>query len=272
MICSEFKELAGAHALDALDELERTAMEAHLLEPSHEGCVQALERARAAARQLGGAVDDARVPGRVWERIEPGLGPPRRQRGWVAAAGWVTAAALGAAVLLLLQERNRLHREAADLRLGAQSASAAVSASKDLARQCAAQLEAARAGNAAARGAIALLEQPGARVVQLGDMDSSLQTAFAVLAPENKRAVLVSTTLTPTPQRDYQIWVVPGGRRASPIPAGLVGAPVAGVAVAEFDGQALAAGADALSVSAEPKGGSPTGKPTEVVLLARIGD
>ena len=269
MICSEFKELVGAYALDAADEIERAAMDAHLLEPSHEGCVQALERARAAARVLSGAVDDARVPGRVWERIEAGLGP-RSKRSWSAPVAWTVAAALAGAGLFLLQERNRLQREAADLRLSAQSASHSASSSQQLARQCAAQLDAVRAGSASARDAIALLEQPGSRVVPFGDVDRALQSAFAILTADDKRAILVSTTLTPNAQRDYQLWVIPAGRRAAPVPAGLLAAPTAGVAVAEFDVQALSAGAASLAVSAEPKGGSPTGKPTEIVLLARL--
>ena len=150
MICSEFKELVGAYALDSLDEIERAAMEAHLLEPSHEGCLQALERMRAAAAQLSGAVDDARAPARVWERIETGLGP-RRKPSWSAPVGWAAAAALAVATLLLLQERSRLLREVRDLHLTSQSASSAASSSRELARQCAAQLDAAGAGSAAAR-------------------------------------------------------------------------------------------------------------------------
>ncbi len=269
MICSEFKELVGAYALDAVDELERAAMEAHLLEPSHEGCLQALERLRAAAAQLSGGIDDARVPSRVWERIEAGLGPPTK-RSWSAPVGWSVAAAAAIAALFLLQDRNRLRRDALNLRLSAQSASSSASESRELARQCATQLDAARAGSAAARDALALLEQPGARFVQLADVDRALQSAFAVLAADGKRAILVSTTLAPGAQRDYQLWVVPFGRHAAPIPAGLVGAPGAGLVVSEFAAQALSGGVSALEVSAEPKGGSPTGKPTEVVLVAKL--
>ncbi|MGZ6126553.1 MAG: anti-sigma factor domain-containing protein [Myxococcales bacterium] len=269
MICSEFKELVGAYALDALDPLERAAAEAHLMEPRHEGCLQALERARAATLQLGGAVDDAGVPAHVWERIEMGLGP-RRKRSWSAPAGWAAAAVLAVVVLLLLQQQGRLQREGADLRLSVQSATSSAGSSQELARQCAAQLDAERAGSAAAREAIALLERPGSRVVQFGGVGGAVQTAFAVIGDDGKRAILVSTTLAPTPERDYQLWVVPGGRGATPIAAGLVGAPAAGIAVTEFAAQALSAGAAALAVSAEPKGGSPTGTPSEVVLLAKV--
>lgn len=269
MICSEFKELVGAYALDALDDLEHAAMEAHLLEPSHEGCLQALERMRTAAARLSGATDDARVPGRIWERIEAGLGP-RRKPSWSAPAGWAAAAALAVVVLLLLQQRNRLEREVASLRLGAQSASSSASKSQELARQCAAQLDAVRTGSAAAREALALIERPGSRVVQFGSVGGALQSAFAVIGADGARAILVSTTLAPTPAHDYQLWVVPTRRSAAPLPAGLLAPPADGVAVAEFDSRVLQAGAGSLAVSAEPKGGSPTGKPTEVVLLAKL--
>jgi anti-sigma-K factor RskA len=269
MTCAEFQELVGALALDALDPGERAAAEAHLLEPKHEGCLEALRRARAVAGRLSAALDPPRVPHRVWEQIEARLGP-RRERRWSASAGWAAAAALAVVALLLLQQRSRLVREAADLRLRAESAASSASSSQEVARQCAAQLDAARTGNAAAREAIALLEQPGSRVVQFGAAGAATWSAFAVLGAGEKRAILVSTTLAPTAQRDYQLWVVPGGKGAAPVPAGLIGASSAGVAVAEFDPRMLAAGAGALAVSAEPKGGSPTGKPTEVVLLAKI--
>jgi anti-sigma-K factor RskA len=269
MTCAEFQELVGALALDALDPREKADAEAHLLEPKHEGCREALQRARAVAGRLSAALDQPRVPDRVWEQIEGRLGP-RRQRRWSAPAGWAAAAALAVVALVLLQQRSQLLREAADLRLRAQSAASSANSSQELARQCAAQLDAARTGSAAAREAIVLLEQRGSRVVQFSPAGAAIQSAFAVVGAGDKRAILVSTTLLPTAQRDYQLWVVPGGKGAAPVPAGLIGASTAGVAVAEFDPRTLAAGAGALAVSAEPKGGSPTGKPTEVVLLARI--
>ena len=54
------------------------------------------------------------------------------------------------------------------------------------------------------------------------------------------------------------------------MPAGLVEA-AEGVALGDFQAGALARGALALAVSAEPKGGSPTGSPTQVVLVAALG-
>ncbi|HTO99261.1 MAG TPA: anti-sigma factor [Myxococcales bacterium] len=270
MTCAEFKELAGAFALDALEPEERAAAEAHLLELHHEGCKEALQKARATAGRLASALDEPRVAERVWQRIEAGLAAPARRRpAWPASAGWAVAAALAVAAFLLLRDRNRLRDEAGALKAGAEQAAAAANRSADLAGRCARALDAARTGSASAREAIALLERPGARVVAFTGVGKAGQSAFAVLAPDGRRALLVSTTLLPAADRDYQLWVVPAAKGAAPAPAGLVASAANGVAVAEFDSRLLSAGAAALAVSAEPKGGSPTGKPTEVLLLAK---
>ena len=74
MTCAEFKELAAALALDALDPDERARARAHLAEPiGHEGCAEALGRAEQAARLLPGALIDRPPPDRVWRWIEARL-------------------------------------------------------------------------------------------------------------------------------------------------------------------------------------------------------
>ena len=46
MTCVEFKEIAALFAAGALDPPERSAAEAHLGEPTHEGCFEVLRGAR----------------------------------------------------------------------------------------------------------------------------------------------------------------------------------------------------------------------------------
>ena len=71
MTCAEFKELAAALALDALEPDERAMARAHLAEPiPHEGCAESLGRAEAAARLLPGALSDKPPRDRVWRWIE----------------------------------------------------------------------------------------------------------------------------------------------------------------------------------------------------------
>jgi len=261
--CAEFKELVDALALDALDPDERAMARAHLAETiPHEGCAEALARAEAVAGRLSGALIDTRPPDRVWPRIEASIsGAPRRR--WSTAAGWAVAAAASVAAVILAGRSARLRNELESMR--AQTAS-----SDDLARQCLAQLESARRTNALAREAIAVLEQRGSRVVQFAPQGGFAGTALAAVSPDRRRTILLSTTLFPGPARDYQLWVIPPGPGAAPVPAGLL-VPAEGVALGDFQAAALARGAAALAVSAEPKGGSPTGAPTQVVLVAALG-
>ena len=116
---------------------------------------------------------------------------------------------------------------------------------------------------------MALLEQRGSRVVPFAPQGGFGGTAFAVIAPDRRRVILLSTALLPAAARDYQLWVIPPGPGAAPVPAGLV-VTAEGVALGDFQAGALARGALALAVSAEPKGGSPTGAPTTVVLVAAL--
>src|SRR5262249_42306273 len=88
--CAEFKDLAGALALDALDEEERAAALAHLAQAAHEGCHEALARARTTAGLLSGALADVEPSPLVWRRIASRLNPRRR---WAVASGWLAAAA-----------------------------------------------------------------------------------------------------------------------------------------------------------------------------------
>jgi hypothetical protein len=268
--CAEFKELTAALALDALDPDERAMERAHLAEPiPHQGCAEALARAEAVARLLSGALIDTHPADRVWRRIETRLFH-RAPRRWAAAAAWAVAAAACLAAVILAGRNTRLRNERDAARAQASTAQVRAGSSDDLARQCAAQLESARKTSGLAREAIALLQQPGSRVVPFVPQGGFGGAALAVLSPDRRRAILLSAALSPAPARDYQLWVIPPGRGATPVPAGLVEA-AEGVALGDFQASALARGALALAVSAEPKGGSPTGSPTQVVLVAALG-
>jgi anti-sigma-K factor RskA len=267
--CTEFKELAAALALDALDPDERERAYAHLAEGiTHEGCSAAFARAEEAARSLSGAVMDRRPPDRVWRSIGARVSAYTPRRRWAAVAGWAVAAAAAVVALLLAGRGARLKQQVESARGHAATLEAQASSSEQLARQCAAQLESARRTSGLAREAFALLEQRGSKVVPFTPQGGFGGAAFAVIAPDGRRAILFSTTLSPGASRDYELWVIPGPG-AAPVPAGLV-VRAEGVALGDFQAGALARGALALAVSAEPRGGSPTGAPTTVVLVASL--
>jgi anti-sigma-K factor RskA len=104
MTCDEFKEMAAAYALVALDEQERSAC-AHHLETSfpHRGCREAVAAAELVASQLGAALIPQRPSPQVWRAIAARLQgdggaatqpEEARRRGLYHLCGWLVAAAL----------------------------------------------------------------------------------------------------------------------------------------------------------------------------------
>ncbi len=77
-----------------------------------------------------------------------------------------------------------------------------------------------------------------------------------------RRALLNPAALPPAPaQRDYQLWVIVEGN-PNPIPLNVLSGDATAIS--------YPANAVAFAVSIEPKGGSPNGKPTEVVMLGKV--
>ena len=112
MTCDEFKELAPAYALIALDEDERRACVHHLASGAHHrGCVEAVEQASFVAARLGTALAPSLPPPRVWQNIAAEVRAHRpsaalattgamtsleeaRRRGLYQICGWLVAVAL----------------------------------------------------------------------------------------------------------------------------------------------------------------------------------
>src|SRR5262249_20093793 len=112
MTCAEFKELCGAYALGAVDEEERVACEAHLAEPTHEGCREALAAPNATVNAIPLPRPPLRPKPEVWAGIERQLAPaiplaPRRKL-WPVAVPTVLFAAAAALALYLWTDRSAL--------------------------------------------------------------------------------------------------------------------------------------------------------------------
>ena len=83
--------------------------------------------------------------------------------------------------------------------------------------------------------------------------------------PEARRIDMKVVNVNPVPAgKSYELWMIPDGGK--PVPMGLMNET--GVASETVPPELLArlAGAKALAISLEPKGGSPTGQPTGPVL------
>jgi anti-sigma-K factor RskA len=105
MTCDEFKEMAPAYVLVALDEQERSACAQHLATRApHQGCREAVAAAEMVAARLGAALIPQRPSPEVWRAIAARLHEDRgtgsqpddvaRRRGLYHLCGWLVAAAL----------------------------------------------------------------------------------------------------------------------------------------------------------------------------------
>ena len=131
MSCDEFKELAPAYVLVALDEQERSACAHHLATAfPHRGCREAVAAAEMVAAQLGAALIPQRPSPQVWRAIAARVHEDRgssplpeeaRRRSLYHLCGWLVAAAL-VGVYLYNAPLDRRALEAA-IGLGGQFAS-----------------------------------------------------------------------------------------------------------------------------------------------------
>jgi len=245
MTCVEFQEIAALFAAGALDPPERSAAEAHLLEPTHEGCFEALRRASEAWDAVGRSLPPLRPDARVWQGIAARIEQRPRAAAVRTWAGWAVAAALALALVGLTSARIRAERRASVL--------AAAAAERD---QCARDLAEARSETALQREALALLAAPATQVFALAPQQpGSTLTARAVVNLASRAAVLYAAG-PPAPQgKDYELWVIRGDRK---LPAGLLRTQATGAILARIDAALLSEGPpDALAVTVESAGGAP---------------
>lgn len=250
MNCAEFKELAAVYALGAIDPAERAAADAHLAEPRHEGCPEALREALAGMQALAESLPPIAGGERVWRGIEARIAERPPVRKWRERAAWaVAAAALILAALFIGRERRRHEAALAGLANDKQ--------------ECLRDLQSLRDDGEAQRAAIALLMAPHSLVVTLSP-PSGTPLARAVVDRATSRAMVLSGALAARADRDYQVWIIRGS--APPVPVGLLRAAAAGMLASLSIGE----GTDAIALSLEPKGGSPNGRPTEVLAVGAL--
>lgn len=257
MTCADFKELAAVFALGALDPLERAAAEAHLAEATHQGCFEALAEASAGMEALARTLPSPRPDAGIWRDIEARVSP--RQQGLRLREGLAWSAAAAALLLLFAGSARLRERSAAEV--------ASVQREK---QQCLGELSSLRGEAEAQRSAIALLQSPTTTVVSFAPQPSGGGLgARALVDVAARKGMVLSSALLPRAGKDFELWIIRG--KEAPVPAGLLRAGLSGAVLASIDPQLLAGGADALAVSVEPAGGSPTGLPTgDVVLVGAL--
>lgn len=97
--------------------------------------------------------------------------------------------------------------------------------------------------------------------------DASARALWSVSLTEQNLVVTSTREVTPSTDRDYQLWLVAADGRA-PVSLGLL--PETGQRQLARSALFDTATVDVLAVSREPEGGSPTGQPTEVLYSAQL--
>ena len=252
----DVRSLLGAYALDAVDDVERRAVE-RLLERDPAAAAE-VASLRAAAAELGGAVAAAPPPGlRAAVLAEVARTPQAPPLPATSASSASSAPSASSA-------RDPRSRGARSRRPVARRATALVAAAAAVALVLPGvavwrSVERAQAAEERAEVLAEALTDPGATLVR-ADVTGGGH-AVAVLADD--RAVLLAEDLPAlTGDRVYQVWAV--GAEA-PRPAGFLD-PDDGAALVLAEGYRAG---EAVAVSVEPRGGSAAPTTDPVVVLAR---
>ena len=119
---------------------------------------------------------------------------------------------------------------------------------------------------------IALLRDKGTKTITLGaasaDMDQTLKATVYYNAAKKEANLGIENLAQLPSNQDYQLWVIVDGNPA-PQPLNVFqnqNGELVALLPAAFQGKAVA-----FAVSQEPKGGTPNGSPTKVLLLGKVG-
>jgi anti-sigma-K factor RskA len=267
MTCAEFRELAPLYAVGALSPEEMAAAEAHLQEPKHEGCFEALNTASAGAEMLARSLVPVKPDDSVWRGIQTKLQPADRRQhprgmGLRERAAWFIAAAAVLVCAITFVARRQLLQNNATLA----SAWVDTNGAKD---ECLRDLGASRAEGDKLRSVVALLQSPSSKVLAFAPQPGQpVFAARAVVDLAQHKAMVLSASLPKQAGKDFQLWILHG---STPEPAGLLRGDSSGTVIASIDPALLGSSFDALAVSVEAKGGSTTGKPsTSIVLVGAL--
>lgn len=263
MTHDELRDLSGGYALGILSEAEHRAFEAHL--PTCPECGEEVRGFAAVAQGLAHAVPQADPPAALRARV---LGAatatshravetavphsPRRALAFLSAAAAVVALALGLYAESLQQRIRVLEDE-----LRAASARAAESQQ---------QLVRYRVGSDRLQQVRSILAAPDLRRIDLaGQKAAPGASGRAFWSPAQGLVVAFDNLPATSPDRVYQLWVIPPDKGAAPISAALLDL--------QPDGRAIALGAPGtasrvgtVAVTVEPAGGVPAPTGDMIVL------
>jgi len=253
MNCESLREHYDLYALGIAEEPERSEIRAHL-DRDCDVCMAGVRRSLETAAMIGASAPQAQVPAQLRRRILASIGAEdaaptgrRSSRLPVWAASFAAAALLLIAVYFGMNSR-RYAEEAARLRV-------------ELAGQT------AQIGRLTQ--AFAILSGPRTTEASFGGAQPRPPQGKVFLNPS--RGVLLIATNLPRTAADkiYEMWIIPKGKGARPLPAGLFQSQDDGNAMHVQPGSVDVAAAAAIAVTVENQAGAdqPTTTPLIVAPL-----
>jgi len=241
-VSEDLHSLAGAYALDALADPERSRFEEHLA--TCDACAQEVRGLRETASHLGAAVATA--------------APPRLRAETLARIGEVRQLPPAVVDLDFARERRSRGRSRFAFSLAAACLIVALVSGVFAIRQQR-ELDRTRAANVAVAN---VLSSPDARTVSGAAQGGG--TATVVVSRSSGRIVFASSGLKPLPRsRTYELWLMTpqSARRAGLVRPGADGRTRPVVAGALGDAQQV-------GVTVEPAAGSPQPTSTPILVLS----
>jgi anti-sigma-K factor RskA len=270
MTCAEFKELAAAYAIGALDDAERAACDRHLAEATpndHAGCYEALEQANETAHALALSLPPVKPRADLWKAIEAetsGLKSAPAPFARRSVVPWLLAAAMLLVIVWLGWSRHELAERVEENHRALAKAHTQAAELTNAREQCVRDLDAANTKLALRDQAVAMMALPSGRVVALAPQPGAPKLrATAIIDTKAKRAMLVVADLEAQAGKDFELWVIKTGEK--PRAAGLLRS----TGVTAIDPALLQDGPDTLAITLEPEGGGPAPR-GPVVFAAKM--
>jgi hypothetical protein len=237
----ELREHYELYAIGVAGEPERSEIREHL-NRGCEVCMTEMKRARALAALLGGAAAEAPPPPRLRRRILAAAGHEQRRFGWAPLLGLATALSLFGAFYFSSRERQ---------------IAANMTALRGQMRQQAIELT-------QLNEAFAILSGPQTLEVSFGQGPKG-----KVYIDRSRGVLLIASNLPPAPAgKVYEMWTIPKGVGARPVPAGLFQPDPSGGAIHLQRGP-VDPNLGVVAVTIENEGGAqqPTSTPLIVAAL-----
>jgi anti-sigma-K factor RskA len=250
----QFRELIEAHALGALDEQERAALEAHLATGCTE-CASALAEARWLTSQLAYLAPSAEpsdmLRARLLRTVRAETGATQRATPARTAVPYWLWAGVAALLLLTLYSTWNARELQKEIQAVNQRADAELKQRQQLQQQLEQEL-------VVAKHEAHILTDPVSKKVDMLPKDKEMPKIEAMWHPELGIFVTGQKVPMPGAHRVLQLWLIPKAPGGKPMPSHTFWPDADGkIVVMVDDPPEVMAQTKALAITEEPAGGSP---------------